>query len=87
MTHLTTDTDPRVEAIMLSRLREMPVWRKLELMAQLNDMACQLAMSDLRERYPQASEPELRRRLADLRIGSELAEQVYGPLPGPADGD
>jgi hypothetical protein len=46
-----------------------------------------LALSDLRERYPQASEPELRRRLADLRIGRELAEQAYGPSPEPTRGD
>jgi hypothetical protein len=87
MTYLFADTDPRVEAIMLSRLRAMPVWRKLELMEQLNHMAYVLALSDLRERYPQASESELRRRLADLRIGQELAEQAYGPLPEPARGD
>ena len=84
MTSLFTDTDPQVEAIMLSQLRSMPVWRKLEPTEQLNHMAHMLALSDLRERYPQASEPELRRHLADLRIGRELAEQVYGPLPEPA---
>lgn len=32
----------------------------------------------LRRRYPDASEHEIRRRLADLLLGEELAKRVYG---------
>ena len=39
-----------------------------------------LMMAGLRERYPQAGDPELRRRLADLVLGPTLAKEVYGPL-------
>jgi len=41
---------------------------------------CTLALSGLRQRHPQASEDELRRHLADLWLGPELAARVYGPL-------
>ena len=42
-------------------------------------MAKALALSGLRERYPQATEAEIQRRLADRMLGEELAAEVYGP--------
>jgi hypothetical protein len=42
-----------------------------------------LALAGLRERFPNASESELRRRLATLLLGPELAAKVYGPEPDP----
>lgn len=41
-----------------------------------------LALSGLRARHPEATPQELRRRLADLLLGPDLAAQVYGPLRG-----
>ena len=38
------------------------------------------ALSGLRQRHPEASEDELRRRLAGLLIGEDLAVKVYGEL-------
>ncbi len=75
-----SDTDPEAEAVQLRLLRAAPAWRKLALWAELNAAARALALSGLRGRYPQASEAELRRRLADLLLGPELAARVYGPL-------
>jgi len=40
----------------------------------------QLALAGLRARYPNSSESELKRQLADLFLGAELAAKVYGPL-------
>jgi len=40
-----------------------------------------LALSGLRTRYPNADEMELRRGLADLLLGEDLAACAYGPLP------
>ena len=77
-----TDTHPEAEAVRLDLLRAAPVWRKVALWAQLNATARTLALSGLRARYPQANEVELRRRLADLLLGTELATRVYGPPPG-----
>jgi hypothetical protein len=39
-----------------------------------------LALAGLRDRHPGASPDELRRRLADVLLGADLAERVYGPL-------
>lgn len=76
-----SDTHPEAAAVQLRLLRAAPTWRKVQLWGQLNATARLLALSGLRARYPQASEAELRRRLADLLLGEELAARVYGPLP------
>jgi len=34
----------------------------------------------LRSRYPRANEAELRRRMAGLLLGEDLARKVYGEL-------
>ena len=80
MARLFTDTTPEAEAVLLGLLREAPGWRKMQMMDQLNARMRTLLLSGLRERHPQADEAELRRRMADLLLGKELAETVYGPL-------
>jgi hypothetical protein len=78
MNALYMDTDPKMEALQVQLLREAPAWRKLEMMAQLNASARLLALSGLRQRFPLAGESELRRRLASLLLGEELARKIYG---------
>jgi hypothetical protein len=76
------DTSPEAEAVLFKLWRETPAWRKLEMMEGLNRTARQLALMGLRQRFPDASPEELRRRLASIILGEELAQRVYGPLPG-----
>ena len=80
MTHLFPDTRPEAEQTLLRMLRQAPPWRKLEMVAQMNETVRALVLSGLHQRYPHASAVELRRRLADALLGSELAARVYGPL-------
>jgi hypothetical protein len=80
MTLLFPDTTPEAEAVLINLLRQAPPWRKLEMMSQINETVRTLALSGLRHRHPDASEAELRRRLADILLGPELALKVYGPL-------
>ena len=81
MEKLFTDTSPEAEAVLVALWRQMPVCRKLAIMCQLNMTVRTLAISGLRQRYPDADQWEIRRRLADLTLGPTLAAQVYGPLP------
>lgn len=74
-----SDTHPRVERMQIELMRQAPVWRKLAFLGQMNQTIKELALSGLRQRHPQAGESELR-RLADLILGPQLAERVYGPL-------
>ena len=80
MSLFSADTGREAEQVQIELLRRAPAWRKLEMLAQLNDMARNLALSGLRQRYPDADTQELRRRLADLLLGQALALQVFGPL-------
>ena len=80
MPPLFPDTRPEAEAVLIQLLRQCPPWRKLHMVGQLNQTVRTLALSGLRARHPKASPEELRRRLADLLLGPDLATQVYGPL-------
>lgn len=78
---LLSDTQPEAEAVLLRLLRETPVWRKMQLLGQLNQMTRSVALSSLRQQYPHADETQLQRLLADRLLGPELAEKAYGSLP------
>ncbi len=78
-----SDTHPKAETVQLEILRAMPPWRKFQLASELTMTVRQLALEGLRERYPGAGPEELRRRLATLLLGPELARKVYGPEPSP----
>jgi hypothetical protein len=80
MSTLFPDTHPEAEKVLIELLRKAPPWRKLEMVGQLNRTVRTLALNGLMLRYPVDSPVKLRRRLADLLLGSELAEKVYGPL-------
>jgi hypothetical protein len=78
-----TDTSGDAERVQIEILRSMPSWRKFQLWNDLNMAMRQVALAGLRERFPSATPQELRRRLATILLGPELATQVYGPEPDP----
>jgi hypothetical protein len=84
---MALDTHPEARRVQIELMRQAPPWRKMELLGQLNHMARLFALSGLRTRYPHASEREIRRRLADLILGEELAAEVYGPLEESVDAE
>ena len=80
MSSIYSDTHPEMEALQFQLLRQATPSQKMEMLAQLNASARELAMSGLRSRYPKAGEAELRRRLAGLLLGEDLACKVYGEI-------
>lgn len=82
MTILFSDTSPEIEEMIIQKLRQMPPWRKMEMLAELNRSARTLTLAGLRQRYPDSTEQELFRHLADLWLGPELADKVYGSIEG-----
>ncbi len=87
MSRLFPDTSPEAEEVLLKLLRAAPAWRKLQMVGAMNRTVRRLALSGLRQRYPEAGPEELRRRLADILLGPELAAKAYGPLPGGGGAD
>lgn len=81
MTVLFPDTGPEAEQVLIDLLRRAPVARKLEMLGQMNAAARELALQGLRARHPSATERQLRRYLADLLLGPDLAARAYGSLP------
>lgn len=80
MSALFSDTHPKMEALQIQLWRQASPTRKMNMLAQLNAAARTLALAGLRSQYPQAGEAELRRRLAGLILGDELAVKVYGEI-------
>ena len=80
MKTLSPDTHPEIERLQIERLRQMPSWRKMTLMAEMNQTIRTLALAGLRQRHPDDTPAQRRRRLADLLLGPDLAARVYGPL-------
>lgn len=78
MSVLSSDTHPKMEALQIKLWRQASPTRKMEMLAQLNNSVRILALAGLRTRFPQANEAELRRRLASLILGDDLARKVYG---------
>lgn len=73
------DTDAWAEELQLQFFRTAPAWRKLELAGDLIAGTLLLTQRGLEQRHPQASAEQIKRMLADLMLGEELAARVYGP--------
>lgn len=78
-----TDTSPDAEQVLVNIYRQMPAWRKVELVEDANRTARQLAMIGLRSRHPGEPLKKLRRRLLGLVLGEEEARKIYGPSGEP----
>jgi len=76
--HLFDDTSPEAEEVLINLLRQAPPWRKMEMVGELHATVKFLAAEGVRRRHPNASEKEVKRHLADILLGEELAAKAYG---------
>jgi hypothetical protein len=74
---LSTDTDAESERHQIERWRAMPPVAKFRIVAELNAAADTMALAGIRLRHPGASLREQFLRLASLKLGRDLARQVY----------
>jgi len=76
--HGPCDTHPAIEALVIAGYRRMSGASKLERMCAMNRMGQELALADLRRRYP-ADTPAVRRlRLAARWLGADLMRKAFG---------
>lgn len=80
--NLAEDTDIATERVLLRLLRNATPARRMRMILDANRTARALALAGLRERHPRDSPEKLKRRLADLWLGPQLAAKAYGPLLG-----
>ncbi|MGD8968926.1 MAG: hypothetical protein PVI07_15580 [Anaerolineae bacterium] len=81
MVTLSRDTSPDIERMQIEHLRRLPAWRKLALVGEMNRTVQAMALAGLRQRHPDDTREQRRRRLAALLLGSDLATRAYGPAP------
>jgi hypothetical protein len=79
MRTLAEDTDPGAERVLIELLRRASPARKFAMIVSAHAAGRQLALAGLRQRFPRDSSEQLRRRLADLWLGPDLALKAYGP--------
>jgi hypothetical protein len=78
MKTLSPDTTPEAEAVLLELLRRAPVWKRLQMVDQMHEVLRQLAMADIRRRYPRADNDEIKRRLAARVLSRTEVINAYG---------
>jgi hypothetical protein len=79
MRTLAEDTSPEAEAVLIGLLRKASPARKFQMIVSANLLSRDLALVGLKSRHPHDSPSQLRRRLADLWLGPDLAAKAYGP--------
>ena len=82
-----SDTDPAVTALLVAAYRRMSPAEKIQRVLECNAAAEAMAKAGLRTRHPGASEAEIQRRLAALRLGEPLMVAALGHDWVRADGD
>lgn len=72
------DTSREAEEIQLEAYRKMEAWQKIAIIDDLNRRAEDLVRAEIRERYPDATEEEVRLRRAALWYGREFTIEWFG---------
>ena len=78
MSSLYSDTHPKMEQMQIEFIRRMPSWKKLSIVNGLNETVKTLAIAGIKQRKPDATPEQIQRLLAELMLGKELAQKVYG---------
>jgi len=78
---LFADTSPEAEEVLLDLLRRKTAAEKMRMVNQLNTRMRRAVLCGLQQRHPQMTEKQLKRKLADILLGEELATKVYGKFP------
>lgn len=73
-----SDTSPEAERVLIALLRQAPPWRKFKMVGDINATVKQFALVGIRQRFPNATEQEVKRHLADILLGGDIATKVYG---------
>ncbi len=72
-----SDTTPAAREVYLRRLAEMTPAERTWIAASLWETANRVQHAVMRQRHPEASEHEIKYRIAVTRFGPELAAKAY----------
>jgi hypothetical protein len=72
-----TDTNTKTGLVYHRMLRDMPAWKKFQVIGGLNSAIRQLSLAGIKARLPGLSEPQTLRAAAALWLGGELTAKAY----------
>ena len=72
------DTDAAAYRLLIELARRTPIWKKFAQVAATTETCRAFAKAGIRRRYPNASEDEIKRRLAAVVLDRETVIKVYG---------
>ena len=72
------DTDAAARHLLIELARRTPVWKKFAQVAATTETCRAFAKAGIRRRYPNATEDEIKRRLAAVVLDRETVIKVYG---------
>lgn len=75
------DTTERADEVQFELLRKMTPMQRAEIFTALTLAVQELALAGWRQRFPNATEDELRMRMAVQRLGAETVRKVWGWSP------
>jgi hypothetical protein len=78
MEPISPDTSPEAQQVLFELTRRTPVWKRLRLTCELVQATRVLMLADLRRRFPDAGEDELRRRFIARVLPREQVVQAFG---------
>lgn len=78
MKPLSPDTTPEAQRVLFDLMRRTPAWKRLRLACELVQTTRGLMLADLRRRFPEAGEEELRRRFIARVLAREEVIRAYG---------
>lgn len=78
MKPLSSDTSPDAQRMQIELMRRLPPSRKLALAFELTDAMRDITLADLRHRFPQANDAEIRRRFIARVLPREDVIRAYG---------
>ena len=71
------DTSPAIERILFAAYARMPISEKARMFADLCDACEQLGRAGIRQRHPNATERDIRLRLASQRLDRETMIKLF----------
>ena len=74
------DTSAKAEQVRLCALRAMSPTRRLSMALGWSQSMRELSRAGLRRQFPNFSEQDLHRLMAERVLGTELALKAYGPM-------
>jgi hypothetical protein len=78
---MLNDTDRKVQALLIEGYKRMSEAERLQKVFELNRLLVKLMEAEVRHRYPNADEREIRLRVASRWLPPELMQKAFGWNP------